>query len=279
MFHQLLKFTHSNLKALDILYVLEGAKPVSRIIVSERDPLLSFLQELGLHVALSDFKIIQEKDRSRNFSDKGIKVSRDDPRTGDLFCYVSKKGSLADKARRAESRGNSVALGRLLGYPECCITQFKKEESAAAKRNNDFISYSFRASKGISYPWQANYCMRVFDISLISHFPCSFHCQGSLKIAVKNRDIIEKHDPDMAAYFSSALKGGVIYTDGLGVFALNKLKIEKDHISYQQVIPSTKNEFFSLLDSNSRIIPLAKSHFIIGNAVIRDDYTFFGLFS
>ena len=145
----------------------------------------------------------------------------------------------------------------------------------------DLVPFTFRASKGMNFPWQNNYCLRVFDMGLISHFPCSFHCEKSKEIAEKNLGFLESYDPDIASYFRSALPTGVIYAEGVGVYALKNIKVEENMLKYSpsEVIPTQKNDFYHLLKSRDKIIPINKNQFIIDNVAVKDDQTFLALFS
>jgi len=56
----------STIKSLEILYVLEGAKPSARIMVSEKDEaqVEGFVSQKGLSYVKSNFKVVkQDKDK------------------------------------------------------------------------------------------------------------------------------------------------------------------------------------------------------------------------
>jgi hypothetical protein len=272
----------SLITALDVIYVIEGVKPVSRLMVSEKDEgFFSFLKKNGLFYRLSDFKIIKHIDKTRNFSDMGLRVDKDDKRKGELFIYISKDRNLALAAKDAEALDKDDELGRLLGYPECCCRFFEKNKEKAQLGTNDYLPFTFKQSKGIEFPWQTNYCLRVFDIALISHFPCSFHCPESRSIAETNLGIIRKYNLDVEDYFKFALKSGVIYSEGVGVYSMKKNKGNAGHFEYSpdKIIASMKNDFYNILKRRNRIRALDKNNFFIGEVNIEDDQTFFGLFS
>jgi hypothetical protein len=278
MITELKDITGSLTKALDIIYVLEGAKPVSRIMLTDKD-ILNFLKEHKLSYEISDFKVLKHTDKTRGYSDKGIKVNSSD--NGNPFLYISKNISLAKKAKEHESNNNHLELGKLLGYPECCCRFFEQNIQKASKTTNDLTLNSFSASKGFDFPWQNNNCLRGFDISLLSHFPCSFHCEESKKIAEKNLDIIEQHDSDIASYFKFALKCALIYSNGIGVYSINRYK--KTHLTLdyhpKDIIPSSKNDFFNVLLKNNKLTILSKNNFTVGKMLIEDSQTFLGIFS
>src|SRR3989338_4705016 len=104
MIDQLQSNLGSMTKALEIVYILEGVKPAARIIVDEGDidKTTDLLKEYKLNLAVSDFKIKKEIDSSRNFSDKGIKLSRDSKEKGQFFLYISKDKEKALLAKKLE---------------------------------------------------------------------------------------------------------------------------------------------------------------------------------
>ena len=94
MIDELRQVFSSVTKALEILYVIEGVKPVARIMVDEKEISLikGFLEEKGLKYCLSDFKISKEIDKSKHYSNKGCKIF-DKSLAGDYFMYISKFAS------------------------------------------------------------------------------------------------------------------------------------------------------------------------------------------
>ena len=97
MIHILKGILDSLTKSLDIFYVIKGNKPVARILYNENPALLDFLTLNNLYYEASDFKILKTIDTTRNFSDKGYIVNKDDKRTGIHFLYISKSKGLAKK--------------------------------------------------------------------------------------------------------------------------------------------------------------------------------------
>jgi len=272
MLHDLHTLTGSLLKSLDILYVKEGNKPCARILFDGNKEILSLLKTNGLSFAVSDFKISKHTDKTRNYSDLA-KVSD----SGEQLMYVSKDKKIAEKAKKLESTGKHAELGKLLGYPSCCCSFFEKHDTPTY----DFTLSSFHDSSGYQFPWFSNNCLRGFDIGLISHFPCSFSCAETRKIAEKNFSAIQKHDPDIARYFAHALKSAVIYSEGVGVYSFKGVKTGIQSYGYApaHLIASAKNDFYNLLIRRDRIRVVDKNRFFVGEILVEDPQTFFGLFS
>jgi hypothetical protein len=281
MIQSLVRACGSLTKALDIFYVITGNKPVSRILYEDNLEILQILKQHNLEWVFSDYKILKHVDTTRNYSDKGLMIKNDDPRSGIRILYISRDKTLAGKAKDFELKQDHVALGNLLGYPDCCCRFFAQTSRENSLGTNDMTLHTFRKSKNQKFFWQNNNCIRGFDIALISHFPCSFSCQKSKKLADENLKLIERYDPDIVNYFSHALKGPIIYSEGIGVYSFKSFRFANGILEYQpeQIIASSNNTFFQLLKSRNRLRVLGENELLIGEKRVSDDYTFFGMFS
>ena len=65
---------------------------------------------------------------------------------------------------------------------------------------------ALEASKGIRYPFYTNICKRHVDLTLLSHFPCSFNCEKSIEQAKKHLNLIGQIDRNLIMKFSKELK-------------------------------------------------------------------------
>jgi len=242
-------------KSFDILYVIENAKPVSRILLDEEKINMadSLLKEFNLKTILSDFKIAEEIDENRCFSDRGVKIDKKAIIPGRFFMYISKSESLARKAKEAEAVNNHIELGRLLGYPKCCSSFFEKNFPIESKKNNDYTLAALRNSNGFKFPFLTNISIRHMDLVLLSHFPCNFNCAGSIKIAEKNLNIIKRYSKKYYSVITDMLKGAVIYTENDGVFLLRCTGLVEDTLSYEKIITNSNNNIYSLLKNSSEI--------------------------
>lgn len=208
MIAELKKIFHSTTKALEILYILEGIKPVARqgFYENELPAVKRFCKENNLSIELSPYKVVL-LDENLGYSNKGIKVKPDDSRRGMFFAYISKNELLAVRANCLELNNRHKELGMVLGYPECCSAFFQKYEPLRSKVDNSYILPCLQDSKGTVFPFQNNIMKQNRDITLLSHFPCSFSCQESLNLANQHLEIIKKHDRNLANQFVKELKG------------------------------------------------------------------------
>ncbi len=270
MIQELQKIFHSITKSLEVLYIIEGAKPCARIIVSEEElgKAVNFLKEKDIQTAISDFKVLKQTAQSEFYSDSSIKISKNDSRKGYFFAYLSKNAENAEKARLAEEKEEHIELGFLLGYPKCCCDFFEKNFSA---KNTDLTLKALENSKGYEFPFHTNIAARHFDVSLLSHFPHNFECLQSIEIAKNNLKIIQKHSAQLSAMFAEILHSAVIYTMEEGIFLLRKYENIEDEIIYGDVLTTTKSKLYFLLSSNKRLKILGKNNFIVNDVEIKGE--------
>jgi len=153
------------------------------------------------------------------------------------FTYVIAKKAAHIKEALAAYRANRFDLvGRLLGYPECCVRHHyglvKVKDSA-----DDFVRRCHANSA--DFFWQINnvldfdgrLCGRkaagldfsgVRHASLISHNPCSYDCKPSLKLAELNRANLGKNilRPGAESDYSILAKP-VLYADDYNLAILD----------------------------------------------------------
>ena len=267
MISKLQQIFHSVTKSLEILYVIENAKPCARILAFEDEiaKAISFFDENNLNYSISDFKVLKQTLQSDFYSDKSIKIPKEDSRKGHFIIYISKNREMAEKAKIAENENNHFSLGLILGYPQCCCDFFEKNFD---NKSTDLTLRILQNSTGIEFPFHNNIAARHFDVSLLSHFPHSFHCKPSIEIAQKNLKIIEKHSKQLAAMFSGVLQSAVIYTMNEGIFLLRKYEKTKDGIIYNDVISTAKSKLYFFASSNNKLKIKDKNNFSVNDVNI-----------
>lgn len=186
MISQLATIFGSKSKAQEILLLLKDAKEVVRqgFYEAELSAIEEFCKENNLFLIKSKFKVLLE-DKNQTFSNKGIRIPEDDSRPGMFFIYLSKDEQKALFASYAELTNNPAELGRLLGYPQCCIDFFCK----------NFNENNTNLELPPTNQW-TNLSLRDKDAVLLSHFPCSSDCVESIKLAQKYFEAISQADPE-----------------------------------------------------------------------------------
>lgn len=267
MINQLQQIFHSIIKSLEVLYVLEDAKPCARILVfeDELDKVIGFLNDKKIDSSVSDFKVLKQAAQSEFYSDKSVKISKNDKRKGYFFVYLSKKKKIAEKAKLMEEKNSHIELGLLLGYPKCCCEFFERNFN---DKNTDLTLKSLENSYSYELPFHVNISARHFDVSLLSHFPHSFECAQSAGIAKNNLKIIQKHSEQLAAVFTGILHSVVIYTMEEGIFILRKYEKINDMIIYGDVLTTSKSKLYYLLSSNKELEILGKNSFLVNGVKI-----------
>src|SRR3989344_6076307 len=111
-------------KAQEIVLLLQNAKEVVRqgFFYSELHQVEQFCQKKNLHLVKSEFKVLFADEDT--YSNKGIRIPKDDTRPGMYFVYISKDEQKAWLASYYELMQNHQDLGLILGYPLCCVNFF-----------------------------------------------------------------------------------------------------------------------------------------------------------
>ena len=270
MIPKLQQIFHSIIKSLEVLYVLEDSKPCARVLVFEDDinKVKVFLENKGLDYSISDFKALKQPLQSDFYSDKSVKISKDDSRKGHLFVYLSRNKDLAEKAKIAEEKNNHFGLGLILGYPKCCCDFFEKNFNES---NTDLTLKTLKYSSGLEFPFYSNIAARHFDVSLLSHFPHSFECEPSVEMAKSNLKAIEKHSKQLAVMFSGILQCAVVYTLEEGIFLLRNYEKNNNEIIYSNVLGTAKSKLYFLLNSNNKLKIIDKNNFFVNDVNIKGE--------
>ena len=186
MISQLQKIFGSRTKALEMLELLKGLKPVVRFgfYPHELARVERFCGKNRLFIERSPYKVLlTEKEM---FSNKGAIVPADDPR-GMFLAYISSDQRAALWTCLHETKQDHYNTGLMLGYPRCCVDFFVGE---FAKGNHNPVHPA-------ANPW-TNLLLRDKDIVLLSHFPCRPDCGESVRMAKERLAMIGTYDKELA---------------------------------------------------------------------------------
>lgn len=263
MIQELQQIFHSITKSLELIYVAEGIKPCARILAFEDDlgKILNFINEKNLFACISDFKVLKQTVQSDFYSDISIKIPKEDKRKGYFFVYLSKNEAIAQKSKLLEENNKHKELGLMLGYPECCCEFFERNFD---EDNADLTLKTLDKSQGYEFQFYNNIAARHFDVTLLSHFPHSFECEPSIRIAKERLKTIDKHSNQLSGLFSGILQSVVIYTANEGVFLLRKYEKVSNKIIYADVLTTTKSKLYYLLASHKELDIVNKNNFVVG---------------
>ena len=261
----------STLSALDCIYVLKGLKRCSIDFVegAQIPELRNFCKLNNLCFELSDYKILSRGEKAKGgFSNLSSRLPVDSPQ-GHFASFIAKDRMDAQLAKYYYAGSDHTKLGPLLGYPKCCSEFFLEHFKQASEKNMDFILYALFDIR--QYDFYNNRAMRYFDISLISHFPCSLDCQASQAIAKERLLFVRKEHPEIAAFFEKYLRSMVIYTESQGVFFSNDYSINQNHVEYKTLYGTIDNDLFQKLKNVGTITVESYNKLVIGSELLDGD--------
>jgi len=167
---------------LEFLLLLDGRKSVVRIPVCNTDEwknLKSMCEVHHLRIIGSAKKTVI--DFVNALGEEYVSwVDLDDPRDGGQVAYIAHNELQASKAECAERNGDPFSLGKLLGYPDCCVRAYSR------MANDGIWLERLLPSPGSGpLPWEANkLAYALYDASLFpDYFPCSLDCPGTTELA------------------------------------------------------------------------------------------------
>jgi len=261
----------NNTRSLELLYLINDIKPAVRLDANgiELKKIKGFCNENSLYLEVSDFKAIKTADEGKgSYSNIVRRVPIDYSGDGLYHTYLSKDKNKAKFLKLLESRNDDKAVGQILGYPECCIDFFIRNRENQQKIQNDYILPILSNSDGLEFPFYNNYAARYFDVTLLGHFPHSFNCEESIKIAKRNLECIKKYSEELANRFVAMLKCPVLYTEKNGIFLFENYQFKNNILQFNGVKSTINNELLSLLNKNKKIEIIDKNKIKINGEII-----------
>ena len=124
--------------------------------------------------------------------------------------YVASRRDLAESARACDERDDDGALGRALGYPECCVREMLAR-GRVPTMSESITTYSCAGTYDpLAWPAAA-----VADGPLLAHFPCGVGCPDSRRLALGRWTAVRKHVPELAVRVQVATRARY-WTDSTG---------------------------------------------------------------
>ncbi|MBI5391348.1 hypothetical protein HZB02_07725 [Candidatus Woesearchaeota archaeon] len=246
-------------RAFEIMEVLAGIKPVARMIIPEH------LQK-GVENYCTSNKIAfcwgaaVGSSSSGGYSSKGYLIPREQNKQTSQLFYASLTKEDADRAAFLEQRQDHLGLGNVLGYPSCCCSFFKKHHQQEEQKNNDFVLPAFDNTVGDTAPFPMNIFGRYFDFPTLSHCPCSFHCNESLKMAERRLQLIHEDDPRVSRSMEIHLRTLAVYSDK-GIF-LFKGTYAAGRFRYTSFMVDQSSPIVQQLHENGTLT--LKDHHVVG---------------
>lgn len=138
-----------------------------------------------------------------------------DPERARRALYVARDRSAiaeAVEADLAKTDDGDRALGRLLGYPRCCVDAFL--DRGKQRKNADVIASTLRATNAKGERPAAR--LNVLDLAIfhwISWMPCTYGCTWSLRYADALAGVVAKRHPVFVRDVDTALGAHRLYVD------------------------------------------------------------------
>lgn len=270
-FGDLIELNLKNNVRREIILTYERIKPMSRILISNGEELLKikeFLEKYDIFYKIANFRIKGLKDKGKGgFMNRGTILPQNN-NLGKSVVYLSRKEKNVYEIDSPKVEKNSDNLGYMLGYPNCCRAFFNNYYKEASKKQGDLTLFSLKETKG-GYPFNLfnNFPSSYFDRGLISHYPCSFKCKETAKIAKKSLDKLNLYSKEFSKKIMEIQRSVVIYTEYNGIFLLKKYDYEFEGVSFDSssVQPTIKNSIFYCLKKGDEIKINSEQNFeIIG---------------
>ena len=254
-------------KTLEVIYVMHGIKPVTRIAVTSNNlnNIIDFCKKNNLGMKTSSFKVLMEVDGF--YSNRGLKVDIKDKRAGHIFVYISKIEKLAEEALSLEESESYYRFGRILGYPSCCCRFFVENRPDETKRNNDYVEPAIKNSNAFNI--HTNVFGRYFDATLLNHCPCSFECRKTIDIAKAHLKIVKDYSKETAQKLEYIMNSTVIYKEGAAYLLLKPI-IKGNKIAYSKVLSTNNNFTYGVLKNAGRI-EINKNGFVVGGRLFESN--------
>jgi hypothetical protein len=220
-----------------VLAVAAGARPCGRLALAPEglSRALALLGRMGLRTA-----VVLPHEAPADLDTR-------DAATAPAHVFFSRDGSAgraADLERRfaaAEASGMptgteafSRALGRILGYPDCCVQAFV--DAGPAVPTDALI----RAAHGRSrrFHWALNHLDARGAFPLVAHLPCRYDCGPSIDLALRVHGALDALYPYLGTAARRALARPVLFVDGARLAAFDGTPDDDGiGLSYRSVDP------------------------------------------
>lgn len=121
-------------------------------------------------------------------------------------------------------------MGRLFGYPDCCIENFRDHKEWVNPLMNR-VGPLLRDAKRLEFPM--NLFLRTSPFNLVKHLPCSLSCEHTLKSAYKLLEAIARHNETLHEHILRFNRVPTFYTDicGTGILFVGERVGNRIHYS------------------------------------------------
>jgi len=122
-------------------------------------------------------------------------------------------------------------LGRLLGYPMCCVQAFQARWPTAERDHQGDLAPMLLDAEG-PHDWALNPLGRYFGAEYLAHFPCTLQCEASKAQARRQSEALQLFEPATFGAMRSTLARPYLYTDAEGIFCFDEATLDGQVLSY-----------------------------------------------
>ena len=222
---QALRTTLSSSIAREVYLGLVSFK-VSRIFLQDDELhiIKSYVHEYGGFLSESEFRVNHLKDVGKGeWSNTWSETLPYNSGSGSVGIYIGSDSVKVNEAKEADIESDSNALGELLRIPTCCRNMYEKSVKKANQKQGDFTPFVAKNSTH-SLPnseW-SNHLSQYFGKSLLSHFPCRFGCESTIRLAKDVYNAIAQADQAWADELYREHKCNILYTEYCGIFLFTR---------------------------------------------------------
>jgi hypothetical protein len=175
------------------------------------------------------------------------------------FCSLARTREDALSFAENSLISNHDELGKLLGYPECCIQAFNERwangyiDPIWQQAESTSLQYVKRSNENLikfkpDLPWQTSNDMRYIGVKIIPHIPCSCDCEESIRVGKEWEQLAidlgyESEMDDLRELLSLPREWNAL--KGIGYITTPVFKIETNTVTcYPNYVVQREGSFF-----------------------------------
>jgi hypothetical protein len=260
------------------LSVLNRERVAGRTSVSQKqaDQVMNLINSMGLHCHRSMFDLLPQSDLiGGNINHHCTYVLQGSQEGARAMLYFGIDAEFAKGAETAELTKQQQLVGRLFGYPECCIEFFNNNDGFNQDRTPNSIK-DVGPFPSILNPITGE----LYGISLQFHFACSPRCAKSLEIIKTRLKNIIPYSPSIVE-LEKLGEGIGLYGPSIGTALITRfIQIEHDtYVAQETVTSSKKARHLVSSDGRATRSHLRSAHeFDVEGVAFNDDSHFAAVF-
>lgn len=157
----------------------------------------------------------------------------------DYRCAITKAEHAADWAK-AWSRSDNEAIGKLLGYPECCRNFFEQVWVKEHWMDTTLPMSDGATNLDIGAARYCNMLWRWLGVRLVSHLPCYIKCKETSILGEQSLRVFETTDPEAAKWIWEILSWPVQWSSLHGIAEItspiHRMSVPTDALAQKAVV-------------------------------------------